>query len=322
MVSCITNIQQSDLTSSPKVTVTPTTHLLARSPTDVREATQTLELETPFTPSPFFTLTPTQTLLPTLTYKDASGLVFDLLNGDPACLFPCFWGFVPGETPTSYVKTFLGQFSSIGYLNFSDTAGFVHIRVPYQSGILLGIIVGFVGNNGKLHEMSVDIVLEKNQPSTEFIFNKSLLSDAVSLYSLPQILATYGLPADVRIFTYSAVLQGTTDEFKLLLMYPEQGFMAEYAAPAGVYLQSGKPNQMIGCFADAYVKFWFWEPSIETTIDDVISQMDGKYFSSTLNKYRRIGDVTDMSLETFYTIFSMADGRQCLMTPQDYWSLP
>jgi hypothetical protein len=297
-------------TSTPELFVTPT---FLASETFTPEAN---------TSTPTQEILPTPTALPTLSPDNA----MRLLQEDFECKFPCFWGLIPGETSFLNALNRLNTFTTLGFLldsNPKDEMCATYIEVPVDNEKMLGITFDFFGNNNTLQWLVVNIGLVTKQRPINQVFDKILLEKLAHRLSLPQVLSTYGQPSEIKIFTYSAVLQGTTDEFKLLLLYPEQGFMVEYITPAGVYIQSGKPNQMIGCFADAYVHFWLWQPSKETTIDDIISQTNGIYlYSYMYDKYRTIGDVTDLSLEEFYTKFTTADGRQCLMTPQDFWSVP
>jgi hypothetical protein len=311
IMGCEAKIENS--TSTPEYFITPT--FLASETFTPQENTSTPTLE----------IRPTPTALPTLSPKNARQEVLRLLQDDTECKFPCFWGFVPGATSISDTMNILNVFTTLGDLSdYSDNnMARIHIRVPVDNDEkLLGITFNLAGNDNTLQWLVASVAIEKNQPATNPLFDKVLFEEIASRLSLPQVLSTYGRPSDVKIFTYSAVPQGT-DEFKLLLLYPEYGFMVEYSAPTGIYIQSGRPNQMIGCFADAYVYFLFWKPSKEITTDDVILQTSGLYIHSYMfDKYRSIGDVTDLSLETFYTKFATADGRQCLMTPEDFWSVP
>ena len=312
MMGCEANIENP--TSTPEYFITPTFLASETFTPQANTSTPTLEIR------------PTSTALPTLSPDNARQEVLRLLQEDSECKFPCFWGLVPGETSISDTMNILNVFTTLGDLSdFSDNnMARLYIRVPVDSDEkLLGITFNFDGNDNTLHWLVASVAIEKNQPATNPLFDKMLFEEIANRLSLPQVLSTYGRPSDVKIFTYSAVPQGTTDEFILLLLYPEQGFMVEYIDSAGIYIQNGKPNEMIGCFADAYVYFLFWKPSKEIIIDDVISETNGLYlYSYMFDKYRSIGDVTDLSLETFYTKFATADGRQCLMTPEDFWSLP
>jgi len=299
---------------SPDIFVTPTVLVSETITPQTNTSTPTLEIR----PSP--------TALPTLSPDNARQEVIRLLQEDSVCKFPCFWGLLPGETSFSDAMNRLNTFSAIGISdsNPMDEMGYARIEVPIDSNEnILGIEFEIRGKNDILQWMVVNIGLVTKQRPLSQVFDKMLFEQLASRLGLPQVLLTYGQPSDVKIFTYSAVPLGTTHEFKLLLLYPEQGFIVEYIAPAGVYIQEGKPNQMIGCFADGYVHFWSWQPSNEITVDDIISQTNGIYlYSYMYEKYRSIGDVTELSLEEFYTKFAQADDRQCLMTPEEFWSVP
>jgi len=274
------------------------------------------------TPTTVASLTLTPPPLPGLSAEDASAEVRQLLQGDPECRFPCFWGLEPGRTSIADTTAFLDQFESIGSLHFSENKGSVHLRTPIGAGERLGVNINLTADNQNLASLSVGLALEKEQQATEFIHDKLLLAEILPMYQLSEILNKYGPPSDVRIMTYQAVPLGDLQEFHLLLIYPQNGFMILYTASVGDNPLPTEPDRDVipSCFSDAYVTLWLWQPSEAITSDAVLKSkfINALFFA----KFKPVEIATDLDTPGFYKTFKDPESSHCLTTPVELWPLP
>lgn len=286
---------------------------------DIAEPAEIVITATPATAAPV-ALTPP--LLPVLSAEDASAEVRQLLQGDPECRFPCFWGLEPGKTSIADTTAFLDKFENIGSLNISEKMGSVHLRTPIGAGVRLGVYIDLAAENQNLDRLSVGLALEKEQQAVEFIHDKSLLAEILPMYQLSQILHMYGPPSDVRILTYQAVPLGDLQEFHLLLVYPQAGFMLMYTASVGDSPLPTKPDRDVipSCFSDAYLHLWLWQPSEAITADNALKSKIGN--ASFFAEFKPIEAVTDFDTFEFYETFKDPESSHCLTPPVEFWPLP
>lgn len=86
---------------------------------------------------PSITSVPTYTTAPTLPLDEAKAFAADLLINNAGCSLPCWWGFIPGETPWETIRDVLGQLDSNLYVVQIDESLFFAIpKIPVPTELV------------------------------------------------------------------------------------------------------------------------------------------------------------------------------------------
>lgn len=258
--------------------------------------TPTIVPPTP-TPLPTSTLPPSPTLSPT----EIDVIVFDLYENNGGCLFPCFWGFIPGQTKWETVEqsvTPLAYLIDSGHSKPSEgelVVAYVYLILSQVSPVPESHLYGV--KNGII--MALDV---------------SLLP--VSDNTIPAILDTYGQPSEIWLLTASAPMDDVLG-FSLTLFYAQHHFMLTYSNWDGE-ITDGKVRSCLS--GKESVHLVAWSPEEELTFAET---------TEGLHKPRRpiiydlpLEEATGMSVEIFYETFKMANEPICLETPTELWPGP
>jgi len=148
----------------------------------------------------------------------------------------------------------------------------------------------------------------------EVIYGDQQYTQDLQRYVLPQLLSTYGQPAQVLLKTFRAAPEGGEIPFRMLLFYPRRGILVEYQG-----LSERKKGQLRMCPQRTEIALWLWSPEREMTLEDIARKNLGDLTPEEVSGYRSITEATAMSLEKFYQTFKQADNALCLDTPADLW---
>ncbi|MEP7137927.1 MAG: hypothetical protein ABI904_23615 [Chloroflexota bacterium] len=268
--------------------------------------------------TPYSTITPsalpsaTLTAMPTLAEFDAKAEILQLLANN-SCEFPCLWGISPGITHLDEVKN-LNRFSifSDGGGVFSEKGGRLFLRIPQTNNLLLNLSLEVDMVDGIVDETFFGTqMVRKIGNGYEDVLGEQSYADITKGFSLSRVLSQYGEPSEVYIFTRKVVPLGDPWDFNIVLFYPKNRFMAYYESS----VERVKNGNILGCPSLASSYFWFWNPSKEVSMSDVIARYD-------LQQAKPIDVATDMNVKTFYTLFKEPGNEKCIETPQDMWPLP
>jgi len=277
-------------TPVPSATLSPAIH----TPTSIPTPNPTLTpspMPPTSTPSPTWTpVSPTPTAAPTLTADKERTLVLDLLQNNAGCQLPCWWGFTPGKTTWQTAQTF---FASLGkmpaeYHDLGMTNYTVSFKVPEQ----------------------IDQIYIVNSGIIEMIWAYTGNSQR---YMLPQLLSSYGRPADVWVRTYRNVREGELPFF-VVLFYPQQGIMAMYVDSA-----ERQGEKVRECPQQIGSALWLWVPGRKLTLEDIARIGVGFGPAEDVPNYRPLDEATGLSVDIFYKTFKNASNRTCLETPANMW---
>lgn len=219
------------------LTLTPTT---TPTVTVTRMPTSTVTL----TPDPSSAPDPA---LPTLEPTQAKARVTELFQTNGGCPFPCWWGILPGKSTWKEAERIVIPFASsisqggIRVATENDlhvvTSGY-SLVYPIDAEEGIGVITFSVRNN-IIEEIHV------------------LETGTNSGYALGQLLQKYGTPEEIFLSATPRSLQSISP-FRLVLMYPQQGFLAMYQYNA--YDPSENQPIVKACPNDMGPELWFWSP--------------------------------------------------------------
>lgn len=253
-----------------------------------------------------------------LPQAEADAMILDLLQYNNDCLFPCWFGLVPGKTTAQATKALLEKFTASSLrTNFFDEMGGAHWRIN-KNDLFLDTLVGFTYNqllSGVLESLNVTIEVKGKSDggSFETTWENPLNEQYLQAYKLPQVLLAYGQPENVFIFANEG-----WKYFELVLDYSDQGFAIWYSAP----LESSG-DKYLGCMSKAFTNLYLWTPEFTYTWAEGVTGSNDKSEIDSLNRdFQPLEDAASMTLNEFYDTFANVDNVNCLETPKEIWPGP
>lgn len=295
------------------------------SPTVHPSITQTVSP----TPSPFVTNTPfllptitlippTMTLPPVLQPVEAETLIFDLLNNNGNCLFPCWFGLKPGESDFQSSKAFVEQFSSLALSSrFYDDVGGVFWRIDTE-GFFLNIIMDFTYDRKLVDKVeslrvTIDVTQSTNDGGFETAWENPINNKFLGRYRMPQVLIDHGEPEQILVFANEGWRY-----FELILDYSSRGFAVWYSAP----LESSN-DMFVGCPSKFFFKLYSWMNEEHYAWAEGITGNSDDYEINSLNRdFFLLEDSTLLTVGEFYKNFSSLQNSDCIETPKNIWPGP
>jgi len=236
------------------------------SPEDTESPTIPAILETP-------TLAPTGLPpIPPLSEPEAYNLLASQLQNTGTCQLPCFWGIIPGQSLPKDMQAKLLPVSGIADISLLDpTDGEIYFIYP-KNDLLIDIGVSY---RPTPDETAVQVIMLSTQArhkvkpeSVGADYGTLEYAELLGAYSIQNILAKYGLPAQVMVradiialdYTPSPVNDLSPETFEITLLYPEQGVFVRYNM-----LAERIGDKIRGCPAKAFVELWLLSPATQTT---------------------------------------------------------
>lgn len=254
------------------------------------------------TPTKTFTQTTTATLrpptpLPSLSPIDAQAKVLELLQTNAGCQLPCWWGITPGKSSWQTVQQFLASFANRLVMSCSKDSpnrcvysAYFSVPEAVRSGSILA--VDFVVDNG---------IVESIYPDT----------GNLERYMLPQLLDAQGQPSEVLIQTYSNTPSSELPFF-LVLFYPRQGIMALYVDNA-----EKRGDSIHVCF-NRGAALTLQSPNDNNWALKDLAPIGGD--KEETDKLRPLDEVTNMTIEGFYSALKTPGTLACLETLEELWT--
>lgn len=261
------------------------------------------------------------TIAPTLSAEDARQRLLDLLADNGDCQFPCLWGFIPGQSSIETLENTLSQFGRIDrpqdfYSEFrwQDNVGGVSFGIWENTYNVTGEF-GHIGTT-KVENLTLHIV----GPRPDSSDLSSPLVERFGYYLLPQVLSTYGEPAEVMIGPYPFDPDRPNDwlPMNVSLFYDEQGFFIEY-----ILTKKTKGSFFVGCPAQV-VEFSIvvWNPVEPRTILD-IAKIQPSFWGINENilteYYRPLEEVLPITKNEFYDEYKDSTNKDCILAPKSFW---
>jgi len=286
---------QSPVTSVATLTSSPiSTSTMFAIPTNMQTITAVVTAtETPV-------LKPTYTALLTLSADERDRQILELLQSDPGCLLPCWWGIVPDKTTWNEAWSFLSQFDSAPYIKeYLPNSRYADFLIPVSKNISLAYGI----------DIKIDVI-------NEIVHVVSVRSiESATILSVQRILTDYGQPSEVWIHTYRSYLGGPPP-VDVLLFYPEQGILARYSTN----LTQIKEGQNIASIClDSTPNLTLWSPDEPINFGQAqdLARLDyKKYDKPLLPLNKAIG----ISIEQFYNYRTKE--HVCITTKLSLWPEP
>jgi hypothetical protein len=294
------------------------------TPSQEDTATLVTKTETPtvvpsltFSPSQTSSPLPTSTEISILSEDEARLVLAELLTDNGNCLLPCVWGIIPDKSTIQDVEARLYPISWVaGYSMFETEVGKVgRSNSNYTEGdITIDINVGFITYpaNDFISRISFWArALRRIDGGWEDVFDSTAFGEQTAYYRLPQILSTYGRPASVSLITAQPVNAAdyAPPNFKIILLYPEQGFLVQYTTDVHVVGEN-----ILGCLSNAHVELELYPLG---NGDTFISHLDPTWQMHVEN-YAPLEEATALSVDEFYQTFRQPTDK-CLETPVNLW---
>jgi hypothetical protein len=238
------------------------------------------------------------TPLPTLSPEAAEQYVEDLFETNRGCLFPCWWGFIPGNTTWVNAKHFLAQFAEFNNLVDQTKPEFaMDVLVPVPK---------------ELSHIPLEQIYQVEEGVINTIEAQVVYSGS---YTLSTFLETYGQPGEVWLSTYSTEYPAGVLPFLAALFYPDRGILAIYGP-----LQADIVGEVVrACNWDNPPSmFGLWSPDQEMSFIDA-----ARHFRLNPDEpgflLLPLEEATNIDTQTFYEIFMASGNSECLETPIDIW---
>jgi len=241
------------------------------------------------------------------------------------CLFPCWWGLIPGETRIVDARNYLNSFDSIAWSSWNRTT----IQILQSQNSYITIDVSYEPKDEAIGWLRV--IIQRyvkptwGQDMSDLIsYGDWLVTKITKPYSLPRVLSMFGQPAEVLIFTQKFTDMRMLNPMSLVVFYPDRGFMIEYVM-ATTYVGTYPNHSIRGCPYQAFPNYLFWEPLEKIVRNDVLSIIPRfKIYPSARNlvdSFISLEEATGMSIEEFITLFK-GDENACITTPAEIWLTP
>jgi hypothetical protein len=244
-----------------------------------------------------------------LSVAESQKKFFDLLIDNGGCLFPCWFGFTPGQSSYSEVENYIRSFTTqIGVRNFTNDRTFIFsFNTPsylQTKRTLRGIIYG----------------------ETDGPFQRAYFEAPTASYPVSKILSQYGVPDEIRIHA-AGYYMGLSEKgfFWIALFYQEKGIMVEYEG----YMEKAKTLDI--CFSPnqlrPYSRILLWDPKLKYSFTKAGSLIplitkDFDTEKDIQRDYHPINELSDLDIQSFYEQYRQdANKGECFQVPDLDWPI-
>lgn len=212
LTSCF-SAQFETQTAVPIISMTTTSTLVL---TDTPSFVSTHTSVPSATPHP---LEPTFPPGPTLTAEESQSEIARLMQGDSSCLFPCWWGIVPGKTSRSFVVAAMAHLNlKLSPFELPEGIEYGSPFVKYEDFIQAEI--GFT----VVDDTVEDIHVRGSSGSDPAFANRW------AHYGLTEILKIYGPPSRFwAVLIDGGEVGKTRNSYHLLVFYDEKKTLVRYS---------------------------------------------------------------------------------------------
>jgi hypothetical protein len=277
-----TNTRTPVITRTPIITLTQTV-----SPPDLKATARSIMEWTPE---------------PTLNRSNARSAVVQLIENNADCRLPCWWGITPGETTWEEARNVIqplaaewGQMGPYFYEPINPSTVSITYTFSFEITDYTDVGGGSLDAdlNSKITWLRISPYLTKQ------------------MFSLPKLLNEYGKPDEIYMEVTPDVPGNNQAPFVMILSYPERNFMARFT------LEAFNRNGIVtGCvYATTSPRLSIWASGVnvtDRTIQTFIGGGDRIFF-------RRIEEVTDETIDTFFEKFSTMGNSMCIASDASNW---
>ncbi|MBC7876970.1 MAG: hypothetical protein H7Y59_07340 [Anaerolineales bacterium] len=261
------------------------------------------------------TLTPsvTWTPLPTVSVQESNVKIKELLENNGGCALPCWWGITPNKTAWTEALYYLSPY--IFQLENGSTDAYTENgkRHTYTNFQFLYNILDEATPSRIVLGVRDDIVIGMSiyPPGTEH------------KYQLHQLLALLGPPKQILISAQQSSPIPELPPTVLVLDYSEIGIWASYG-----YLPTQVGENLSICphtlgagnyeitYGNVSGRLELFDPKMEGS-----ERMPIEKYANMVGGFtaKKLEDVTNMNIETFYNTFIDSESGVCLETRADLW---
>lgn len=249
-------------------------------------------------PSLNFTQTPAWTPVVTLLPEIKKQNLMELFSTNGGCDFPCWWGVGPGDSIQKIAE--LGRFVGKS-LNQDASSYYYTLSLDNLNSADFDVNFYVNDDNESVQRIEVSLLEPSRFRDYHDAFNEHL--------SLSGLLSRFGKPSDVLLIVQPLGGPGVAREYFLYLLYDQQNFGAAYWGvvdfedPIHICSMSVDDHHLKGIFLALQ------EPQRKI--------IELNRFSMHL--FMPLEQVTSLSLDDFYRIFSSPESSDCIETKIGHW---
>lgn len=277
-----------------------TTILIACSVSPTREPIITETPQPTASPSSTATASPTQTWtpIPTLPLEIRRQSLIELFSTNGGCDFPCWWGILPGDPiqKVSELAPIVGKSLRLDRRYYYYSLSLDELNAPDLD------VNFYIDANQVVQRMEISLVGISRLRDYHDAFEARL--------SLASLLGRYGKPSEV-LFLVTPRFEPveTPRPYTLFLIYDNLDFGIVYSG----LVDSENPLRVCSIKLDDYhlqhILLYLQDPRSKITEIN-------RFNSAELHPLEQ---VTSMSLDDFYLIFSEPGNNQCIEVSIDVW---
>lgn len=248
--------------------------------------------------------------MPTLLPKERENYLLNRIKTNGGCKLPCFLGIHPGISVWDDIREIEAPlyFRERYYPDQGDsTSLYTYVGRDVES-----LNVTFWGNKHTIERITVDTIINTSDyPSGDYY---SRFTDAMTQYSLPNILSEYGAPSRVLLQVEGQVEPGAGTQAEILLFYDSLGIVVHYMF-LDVVSQDSNTGVLTACPKYKHVhfiRFYLQSPKDNTPLERMISKKNSYYLTSYLKPLEKL---TNLSLKDFYSLFVNPSEKACFDVP-------
>lgn len=281
--------------------------ILSRT-TETLEPTRTPTLTSTPVPSPTATLfieTPV-TAVPTWLPKEQEAYLLGLIETNKDCKLPCLFGIQPGVSTWEEIRSVESPFH-FRETYLPDSNGFLYLYSHVKDKIA-NLDVAFSGSGRRIERITAG----------EFIFlpsdpgYSSAIARAARGYSLPNILAEYGMPSRIRLYVQRQLEPDSRSLAELLLFYDHLGFGIHYFF-VNMVTQDPVNSATRICLNDDHLesfKLYLQASDDRTPLEKMVTVAIGDRVFP-YNWLRPLEEMTTLSIKDFYNRFISSPIKDC-----------
>jgi len=252
-----------------------------------------------------FTATPV-TPVPTWLPQEQEAYLLNLIETNNNCRLPCLFGIQPGisiweeirsvESPFYFRKVYLPDSNGFLYLHFHVKDKIGHLDVAFSGSV-----------RRIEHIIATAYIFLPGDPHYS-----PAIARAVRAYSLPNILAEYGIPSRILLYVQGQIESNSGSLAEILLFYDQLGFGIHYFFLNAV-TQDPVNSATRLCLKDDHLesfKLYLQAPDDRTPLEKMTTIAIGhRYFPYAW--LQPLEDTTTLSIEDFYNRFTNSSTIDC-----------
>jgi hypothetical protein len=247
---------------------------------------------------------PSETPLPTLEPTEAKKQLDTWMKQNGGCKLPCWWGIVPGETKIIDMRR---KFQPFDFKIKSKAYEFT-----FKEGIKKEVWTGiYYDRNDDTKVFSVDSIDGE-------IMRIRVYDDLTNEFTIKTLLDEYGQPQQILLKTEPASPTGKTP-YSLILAFLDEGILAHFDVPFDGGIIQG--DNILICPGTVLPVLKLWKSNdaeqgiieLKKFIEDI--ELNNNFGGK---EYQQIGDISDLTIEKFYTGFRN-NKSFCVVTNAEQW---